>query len=445
MEVAVGIDSADSPYGGCTTHALYGVFKRLFARGLIGKLLDYPLLVRLNPAVPGKTRGNGAVALRFKASERATLDLLAEEVASEVMSYVSRVQGDVSKVGVVITAGNIDRELYDIYLKALTDFVHLDYVRTVVDHLEGIVLPLGLNKGCVGALAAIGWSSTRCTYELLIYRHHLNAGRTERSVDVEILRCLDLLPEYTTFCSYDHESNRAIAVPRGPDPVLLGIRGLDPEKLVNTLNYLRLKEPIEGWMVFKTNQATGDHMVPRASTELKPFRTGCVAGKVEDVLVIVGGDVLLLVNDGYGKLKAVVFKETGLAPYAGLLEKGDVVRFCGTIKVWDNLEPVLHAEYLEVLDLAEKYLTMNPRCPRCGKRLKSAGKRKGYKCPSCGFRSSNLTPEVQILPRELSQGVYLPSCASAKHLSIPKQLPVTKVECVAREPKQVSDFYNIQS
>lgn len=443
MKVAIGIDSADSLYGGCTTHALYRIFKRLYVKGFIDRLLDYPLLIRLNPAVPGKTRGNGAVALKLEVSENVAPDLLVEEVTDEVTSYVSRALGDVSKVGVAIVFGDPDNILYDIYLKALTDFVHLDYVRAVIDRVKGVMLPLGLSRGCVGALAAIGWRGTRCTYELLVYRHPLNAGKTERSVDVERLRSLDLIPEYTTFCSYDHENERDVSVPKGPDPILLGIRGLDPEKLVGTLSYLRFKEPIEGWIIFKTNQATGDHMIPRASVELKPFRTGCVAGRVEDVSVMVGGDVLLSVDDGYGRLRVVVFKETGLTRYASLLRRGDVVRFCGVVKAWSSLEPVLHVEYIEILDLATSYLRMNPKCPKCGKRMKSAGKGKGYKCPSCGFRSSNLTPETRILPRELSPGVYLPSCGSAKHLSIPGQLPIAGVDCVFREPRHVSDFYSL--
>lgn len=442
MRISVGIDSVDSRYGGCTTHALYRVFKRLHERGYIDLVLDYPALVRLNPGIPDKTRGNGAVALKFKPREGVTPSKISEEVASEVVSYVNMVRGDASKACAVVAIGGADKELYDVYVRALTDYVHLDYVRATLSKLgETLILPLGLNRGCVGALAAIGWQGVRCTYELLVYRHPTRVGRAERGVDPKSLALLDSSPDHATFCNY--ERGRVIAAPRGPDPVLIGIRGLDPRKLVESLKLVVFEEPVEGWILFKTNQATGDHMVPRASTELKPFRTGCVAGVIRRVLTMPGGDVRVIVADGYGWCRAVVFKETGLAGYARMLEEGDVVRLCGVMKAWSNLEAVLHVESLEVVDLRNRYLKLNPRCPRCGKRLKSAGRGKGYKCTTCGLRSPHLEPEVLRLPRGVREGVYLPDCGSVKHLGIPSRLLAVSTECCEYEPSAVSDFYSI--
>ncbi|HIP57247.1 MAG TPA: hypothetical protein EYH02_04175, partial [Ignisphaera aggregans] len=61
-ELHLAFDDVDSPYGGCTTHAATYLLG-LLQHELNVKLLDYPHLVRLNPSIPWKTRGNGAIAL----------------------------------------------------------------------------------------------------------------------------------------------------------------------------------------------------------------------------------------------------------------------------------------------------------------------------------------------------------------------------------------------
>ena len=57
----IGIDDTDSIHGGCTTWVATEIIKELSEFDLIG----HPRLVRLNPNVPWKTRGNGAVSFTF--------------------------------------------------------------------------------------------------------------------------------------------------------------------------------------------------------------------------------------------------------------------------------------------------------------------------------------------------------------------------------------------
>ena len=57
----IGIDDTDSLDGGCTTWLITEIIAELQELDLIGP----PRLVRLNPNVPWKTRGNGALALIF--------------------------------------------------------------------------------------------------------------------------------------------------------------------------------------------------------------------------------------------------------------------------------------------------------------------------------------------------------------------------------------------
>ncbi|MEC8875549.1 MAG: DNA-binding protein, partial [Candidatus Thermoplasmatota archaeon] len=57
----IGIDDTDSTKGGCTTWLATEIIAELSEFDLIGS----PRLVRLNPNVPWKTRGNAAVGMTF--------------------------------------------------------------------------------------------------------------------------------------------------------------------------------------------------------------------------------------------------------------------------------------------------------------------------------------------------------------------------------------------
>ena len=80
MRIHLGIDDTDSLAGGCTTRVAVDLVRTLTSKG--ATFLDYPNLIRLNPNVPWKTRGNGAVCLRIESDLDAecVLELAAEEV-----------------------------------------------------------------------------------------------------------------------------------------------------------------------------------------------------------------------------------------------------------------------------------------------------------------------------------------------------------------------------
>src|SRR4030042_348431 len=60
----IGLDDTDSTTNGCTTYIAALLVEKL--EQLKVEFTDYPNLVRLNPNVPWKTRGNGALCLRFR-------------------------------------------------------------------------------------------------------------------------------------------------------------------------------------------------------------------------------------------------------------------------------------------------------------------------------------------------------------------------------------------
>jgi len=62
--LSIGFDDTDSPNGMCTTYLAYKIVDLLKKEK--AKFQDFPHLIRFNPNIPWKTRGNGAVGLKIK-------------------------------------------------------------------------------------------------------------------------------------------------------------------------------------------------------------------------------------------------------------------------------------------------------------------------------------------------------------------------------------------
>ncbi|MDH3204612.1 MAG: DNA-binding protein, partial [Nitrosopumilus sp.] len=60
----IGFDDTDSPKGMCTTFLAYKIVDLLHKQNT--EFLDFPKLIRFNPNIPWKTRGNGAVSIKIK-------------------------------------------------------------------------------------------------------------------------------------------------------------------------------------------------------------------------------------------------------------------------------------------------------------------------------------------------------------------------------------------
>src|SRR5690349_25153319 len=79
----IGFDDTDSINGRCTTHLSF-LIARMLVKKFNVEFIDFPLLIRLNPNVPLKTRGNGAVCLRIKSNNN---EKIKEEVSQIVENY----------------------------------------------------------------------------------------------------------------------------------------------------------------------------------------------------------------------------------------------------------------------------------------------------------------------------------------------------------------------
>lgn len=336
--------------------------------------------------------------------------------------------------GIVIYIGSVNNVLKWFYKKALTDVVTLDVAKKIVNKLNAEILKEG--KGVIGALAAIGGllDGKDCTYELIVYRKHENYPK-ERQIDLESIVLMDREIK-STFNNYDYEVKRVLIIPHGFDPVLLGIRGDEPKDLIKALKILKIKEDIEGWIIFRTNQGTNAHLLPRNISELRPYRTALIKGVIDSKpKIIKGGDVLVHIKDSTGLIRVCFFKELSeVNKVARELCEGDEVVVGGSVKLWDDNMLTLHAELLEITKLRRIIVFKNPKCPVCGATLKSAGKGKGFKCFKCGFKSKNVRKIPVEQERRISIGLYLPPPRSQKHLQKPLKRYGTERICKSVMP-----------
>lgn len=425
MHVHIGIDDTDSPDGLCTTYIGFLLSVRFKKLGF--SFVDLPYLVRLNPNVPFKTRGNAAVSIHLDASESRVEEI--RNVVEDTLSVNVMAHAKTSP-GFAIVVGDVNENLKKLYLRALSEVVPLSYVKEQVEKgLYGDVEVGGLGKGrgIVGALAAVGaYPLSIYTYELLVYRDP-SERETKRLIDKSILIEIDRKYRPIVFTSYDYSEKRALAIPRGPDPVILGIRSLDVKPLQEILSFYLHRidglQKVVGYALYKTNQATNAHLTIKKSAEkIRPYDSVVMEGVVVEAPVILeGGHVGLKICDTERCVEAMFYRETGrLNRVARLLRPGDRVEIGGGAVPRKGL--TLNVEYLRVLSVHKQVVYMNPLCPRCGARMKSAGTGKGYKCPKCGYRSKSFSKIQRELPRILEPGLYVSSARAYRHLTKPREI-----------------------
>lgn len=404
----LAIDDSDTPWGGCTTHLSWLLLKQI-SRNIL--LIDYPLLIRLNPVVPRKTRGNAAVVVR--GYSRIPHEELLEIAASEAESYTSR--RPPGKGPGVALYKNIDAwrvpQLRTLYHRSLTTYIPRS-IAVKVAGKTGVSVIGG--PGVVGAVASLAGLAPGdpYTYELIAYRKPENMGRE---------RCVERDPHtgrgepLCSIANYDLLEGKLASAPGGPDPVLAGFRGLDPSCL-GAMRRVLCEEP-DGWTLYRSNQHTGVHGI-QGSLRPLPYNYVAVRGRVAgDPIVLPGGHVIVELETAWGRVTAAFYRETGpLREVASRLMRGDIVVVEGGV-VPRSMGPTLAADVLQVEGLTRVEEAASPRCPRCGSRMKSVGRGKGYRCVRCGYRDPAATPIHIEVPRRLVPGRYTPSVSYARHLT----------------------------
>ncbi len=418
--IQIGMDDIDSPDGGCTTH---------FASILVEKFdemdvqwTDYPNLIRLNPGIPYRTRGNGAVALRFE-TDQYGIESIIPMIERQLHDYVEQDHQNTNP-GVVILEGDIPSQVLGFSQLALWRIVPIALAKRIIQTFNITHCTSGNGRGLIGALAAVGNNLQEDhTYEYIGYRA-LEDCHDQRGVDIDSVLKMDNDFRDCVFSNVDTISGRVIIEPHGPDPVLFGVRGESAECVIEAGKRVRTKQLVDRWMVFRSNQGTGEHLKHRVEIEhLRPYMAAVVTGIISSKpKTIEGGHVIFRIADGKkwsidcaayepsGEFREVVLK----------LVIGDSINVHASVRPPSRTHGLtLNLEGLEVKELAKASKTSNPICPECGKRMKSAGRMKGYKCVKCGYRNLELQKIVTPLSRELHLGLYLPPERAQRHLTKP--------------------------
>ena len=174
--------------------------------------------------MPWKTRGNGALCLRF--TYDAEFEDEIKETAIDLWEEHSAVKEKGTDPGIVFYQNSeIPAELKAFSKKTETSIVTLKEAMALIKKLGAEALGFNSCRGIIGALAAIGETlDGDHTYELIAYRTPENLG-TKRRVDEASIFEMDKQTQPYTFNNVDTEKGRVIITPRGPDPILFGIRG----------------------------------------------------------------------------------------------------------------------------------------------------------------------------------------------------------------------------
>ena len=414
MRLHIGIDDTDSPNGMCTTYLGALLYRELSE---IAEPLDLPRLIRLNPNIPYKTRGNGAVAMSFEANEK-----VIPRIKGTVLFYVRQLadfEHENTNPGVVFFEGEIPDELREFSLKALREHVTIEEAERVAGEVGAEIFKFKLGRGIIGSLAAIGYSMERFTYELLAYREPDNWG-TPRKVQPESVFLADKWAYPFSYDNVDPYKRSVLITPHGKDPVLVGIRGIDKSKVLQVFEVVEFGEPVAFYQLYKTNQNTDDHVTPKMIGELKLYDSAVVRGRVAGPYWERGRHVFFELKDGTGKIRVAAFEPTKkFRNWVRKLLPGDEIIAAGGVKEHEGIL-TLNLEKFYPVKLVPKVEYQKPKCPKCGGTMKSKGDY--LRCKRCGYKMPKKLIPVEVL-RDLEKKIYEVPPDARKHLSRPLVLP----------------------
>jgi len=406
----IGLDDTDSrTLGMCTTYVATMLAERLEAAGVE---VDRTLLVRLNPAVEHKTRGNAALAIHCDADPETALEFGTDALDSAAT-------GDAQTNPGLVVADCPPEDVPSSVTQFAADAVHDHHdrsaARTLATEAGFETAHVGNGRGLIGALAAVGaWSAfEEWTYECISYRESDRWG-TDREVDVDSVFAAADDGYPVVWDTVDHEERVAVCVPHTPCPILHGIRGDDTDAVREVAERIQ-SEPVARRRLFVTNQGTDTHLQDGTLGSVEDGRAyRLTADVVEPPETREGGHVFLTLGGEQAAttLTAAAFEPTKrFRDRVRALRVGDRVTVCGEVS-----DGTLKLEKFAVRDLVRTE-QVTPACPDCGRSMSSAGRNQGYRCRDCGTSADGKTERPT--ERDIEEGWYeVPPCAR-RHIAKP--------------------------
>ena len=411
----IGIDDTDSPKGMCTTFLAYKIINRLKKENV--DFLDFPNLVRFNPNIPWKTRGNGAVGFKISTSNPKKI----KNLVKKFVKQYSDVENGANPGLVFCQDENIPDEFLRLSSDAMWKLIHRNDAKKILSKHNLDFFYLGNGQGLVGATGVIGYNFEDQTYELLSYRKPSQFGK-KRFLEKSKVKQMQEKTYPNTFNSFDSKKNKVLLMPHGPDPVFYGVRGENSKALISASKMIQPKEKLAGYLIFKSNQGTGDHLKNEIDVNnFSPYISGKLQGTVNSKPTITrGGHVFFSIVTNDIKIHCAVYKQTQITGIAKELIVGDKIKVGGGVrKATKTLPRILNLEFIQILKLEKKSKFVNPFCKKCKKHMKSKGKNQGFQCIHCKSTSDHKT--CKFISRSLKKQLYIPDVSAHRHLTKPVQ------------------------
>jgi len=397
----IGIDDTDSPQGMCTTYLGAVLARRLIREHM---LVHEARLVRLNPNVTFKTRGNAAIALDV------TGDMdRAFAISCAVVEGLADFSCENTNPGVVVVDMPPDPAFYK---KAVTDFCQINEAIDLLEATGARYRGYKNRRGLIGATAAVASVLEDRTSEILVYRQPERWG-TPRDVDRASLFAAEEATFPHTWDTVDKANDVVVCVPHTPDPVLFGIRGESPSWVMAARCMVQSERPAFE-QIWVTNQGTDAHLLEGSIGFLIEGLSYRVQGNVDDEPVTgTGGHVSLTIINGDQAVRCMAYEPTkNFRQMVRELKTGDEVIAVGSYK-----KNSINLEKIRVVSLPPAITRRPPFCTACNKRMTSDGKDKGWKCKKCGAHAGE--PEERGVPRALKPGWYEVPPTARRHLAKP--------------------------
>ncbi|MCO8242579.1 DUF1743 domain-containing protein [Haladaptatus sp. AB643] len=405
----IGLDDTDSRERGmCTTYLAARLAKTIRdAGGTIERLL----LVRLNPAVKHKTRGNAALAIHTDFDPERAFALARSELDSAAETDDPR-----TNPGLVVAPhapDGIPDDVAEFSRKAIRELLSREDAERRIDAAGYRHAGWKNGRGKIGALAAIGAHAafSEWTYEHISYRESDRWG-TPREVDFDSTFAAADSGYPGVWDTVDRGTGEAVCVPHTPCPILHGIRGDDPDEVRRVAERIG-GEPVVKTALFVTNQGTDAHLQDAELQEIEDDRayrvTGTVASEPETRR---GGHVFFTIEDGATEQLCAAFEPTKrFRNHVRNLRPGDRITACGEVT-----DETLKLEKFAVRNLDTTEL-VTPNCPGCGRSMKSAGAGQGYRCRRCGTDADGKVERE--IERDLELGWYEVPPEARRHIAKP--------------------------
>ncbi|MCQ2977777.1 MAG: tRNA(Ile)(2)-agmatinylcytidine synthase [archaeon] len=409
----VGIDDTDSPNGMCTTFLASTILNELEENGI--EIVGFPRLIRLNPFARFKTRGNGGVSFKIDSKKYGLDEIdLVKKIILDNVEKLSMFDCDNTNPGVVFYQGEITEEMVDYAFKAIHEIITISEAEEFASKIGAEIHKFKKGRGIIGSIAAISCPLQDYTFELLAYRDKSKYG-TLRCIDYDSVVRMDNETYGETFENID---GKYLAIePKTPCPVLYGIRSNSPNVLEKAKEIVIPNEEIVDYCIFKTNQHTDMHIQNVDKIEnMKKYGCYKVKGVVKDnPHVIEGGHMFFTLSDDSGEIECAAYEPTkNFRKIVAKLKEGDSLEIYGGI----GEQNTFNIEKFKVLSL-NNIVYENPIC-KCGKRMTSAGKNKGFKCKNCGNKLGSSDKIPKEINRELINGKFYETPVSARrHLAKP--------------------------